>query len=476
MSGDVDKLRTVLPGDRPSASQWNLILDLLKREVTGPNVFADSTGWHIRPSVESIERIIHLFSYEAEVVELFTPTGASWTDYDTDGWIAFISVYHIDPVTGESLKNAEGNPIIKFLVATGAIGKAPIGYGGLAPGDRIRAVPWIPVGEGGQVPGFEPAVFSGSIFPFGSEKDAALIDFFFEAGEGLKWAEGENPEIYDRVLHLDLFLNGGLEISPTEEQLRVLPNVDKGIKVTADGVEVKLKPDGGILVDADGLYTVAAAITGGPGIDITDAKISVDLAAENPGLDFTTGDDGGQLRVKPNPEKGIEVGAAGVGVKLAAETPCLYFLAGGLAVRINPQGGLNATDLGLLILVDGERGIDIDVANNALYVILDPEGGIDVDAAGLKIRITAEQPAGIGFNAIDNGLQVIPGTTQGIHIVPDVGVAVRLHDDGHLEFDAVGPGPGAIKHKQPGVEVKRFYGWVAVDAFGHVVDGGEEAS
>lgn len=43
-------LHHVRPGDRPSASQWNLMVDLLKRRVTGDGVYEDATGWHIRPT------------------------------------------------------------------------------------------------------------------------------------------------------------------------------------------------------------------------------------------------------------------------------------------------------------------------------------------------------------------------------------------------------------------------------------------
>ena len=46
-----DQLREVREGDVPSASQWNIMVALLKRRVTGPNIYEDSTGWHFRPSV-----------------------------------------------------------------------------------------------------------------------------------------------------------------------------------------------------------------------------------------------------------------------------------------------------------------------------------------------------------------------------------------------------------------------------------------
>jgi len=52
---DSSDLKLVKPGDRPSAEQWNLMVQLLKREVTGPNMFRDSTGWHFRRSVTTAD-------------------------------------------------------------------------------------------------------------------------------------------------------------------------------------------------------------------------------------------------------------------------------------------------------------------------------------------------------------------------------------------------------------------------------------
>jgi hypothetical protein len=50
---DASNLKLVKPGDRPSAEQWNLMIQLLKREVTGPNMVRDSTGWHFRRVIPS---------------------------------------------------------------------------------------------------------------------------------------------------------------------------------------------------------------------------------------------------------------------------------------------------------------------------------------------------------------------------------------------------------------------------------------
>lgn len=52
MTGGADKLKRVKSGDPLSAAQANLINRLLKREVTGPGIFADSTGWHFRLPLE----------------------------------------------------------------------------------------------------------------------------------------------------------------------------------------------------------------------------------------------------------------------------------------------------------------------------------------------------------------------------------------------------------------------------------------
>ncbi|HUS47383.1 MAG TPA: hypothetical protein VM098_04655 [Phycisphaerae bacterium] len=48
-----DQLREVREGDVPSASQWNIMVALLKRRVTGPNIYEDSTGWHFRESAST---------------------------------------------------------------------------------------------------------------------------------------------------------------------------------------------------------------------------------------------------------------------------------------------------------------------------------------------------------------------------------------------------------------------------------------
>ena len=37
-------------GDPVSATEWNLLVDLLQREVRGPNVIADATGWTVLPA------------------------------------------------------------------------------------------------------------------------------------------------------------------------------------------------------------------------------------------------------------------------------------------------------------------------------------------------------------------------------------------------------------------------------------------
>ena len=51
-------------GEKPSASQWNLMIDLLKRRVTGPNMFEDGTGWHFRgvpsPAPEGLAELVKI--------------------------------------------------------------------------------------------------------------------------------------------------------------------------------------------------------------------------------------------------------------------------------------------------------------------------------------------------------------------------------------------------------------------------------
>lgn len=66
MSSGVGKLKHVSSGDLLSVEQANLINRLLRREVTGPNVHADSTGWHIRPTITHPEGFWAKLTAEAD--------------------------------------------------------------------------------------------------------------------------------------------------------------------------------------------------------------------------------------------------------------------------------------------------------------------------------------------------------------------------------------------------------------------------
>jgi hypothetical protein len=45
---DINLLKYVKLGDQPSAEQWNMIVDLLKRQVTGAHVTSSADGWQVR--------------------------------------------------------------------------------------------------------------------------------------------------------------------------------------------------------------------------------------------------------------------------------------------------------------------------------------------------------------------------------------------------------------------------------------------
>ncbi len=49
-------LTKVSPGDRPSAMQWNMMIDILRRiNITGPYVMETPAGWHIRDLPQEAE-------------------------------------------------------------------------------------------------------------------------------------------------------------------------------------------------------------------------------------------------------------------------------------------------------------------------------------------------------------------------------------------------------------------------------------
>jgi hypothetical protein len=121
--------------------------------------------------------------------------------------------------------------------------------------------------------------------------------------------------------------NPGLEFNATDKGFQVSPDTAAGIEVTATGV-------------------------------------AIDLAASNPGLQFS----GGDLAVLANTSAGIEIGASGVGIDLAATNPALGFDGSGdLEVLVVTAGGIERAATGLQIKIN------------------DTPDTLDVDSSGLKV-------------------------------------------------------------------------------------------
>lgn len=266
--------------------------------------------------------------------------------------------------------------------------------------------------------------------------------------------------------------------------------------------------DGVVLVHAG---TVGARLSGaaveadvlaGPGITVEDeeegAKISADLAAEKPGLEFDAPGDDGALRVLPDPDRGIQVEAAGVGIALAAEKPGLHFLDGGLAVLPDGAGGIvvTAAGVGILLapvdathgglLVDG-AGLTVFAGDGlAISTAVREKGSLYVNISdGLRYAVEADDaiavaltPEGVGggagleFEAEGRTLQV----KDGVGLTRDGNVLkVLIEEDGSEGLRFEPPGGKELQHAPPGAKERRIdlgaSGWIDVDKFGHVIDG-----
>jgi hypothetical protein len=124
-------------------------------------------------------------------------------------------------------------------------------------------------------------------------------------------------------------VNPGLEFDATDKGLAVNPDTDAGIEVTAGGV-------------------------------------AIDLAASNPGLQFSTGD----LAVLPNTSAGIEVTASGIGIDLAATNPALGFDGSGdLEVLVVTAGGIEKAATGLQIKLDNTPNATLSLSSSGIKVI-----------------------------------------------------------------------------------------------------------
>lgn len=92
------RLRDVMKGDPISARQWNEVLRLLKRNVTGPDVIETATGWHIKRSFDIRPDTIQVHNASGETA----PAGACIEVYDFD---TSSGVYEFRKPTGDDLPN-----------------------------------------------------------------------------------------------------------------------------------------------------------------------------------------------------------------------------------------------------------------------------------------------------------------------------------------------------------------------------------
>lgn len=200
----------------------------------------------------------------------------------------------------------------------------------------------------------------------------------------------ESLEATDGGLKLKLKENSGLD---TEGGLGVKTNPDGGLTAT----------DGGLGIDESWLnehVSAVASITAGAGIDVTtdeeSATVAVKLKETNSGLETTDG-----LAVKANPNGGLEATEEGLGVKTDS-TGGLEAGESGLKVKIDTDGGLQSTDGGLGIdkdwlkqnaLTEGSivagNGIGVSVVEGAATITAKPKdnGGISVDESGIALKV-----------------------------------------------------------------------------------------
>ena len=207
------------------------------------------------------------------------------------------------------------------------------------------------------------------------------------------------------------------KVNPDKAMLResdglgVLAHTDKAIVVSSDGVGVIANAAKAIEVSADGVGVIANTSYG---ISVSAAGVKVDIAATNPGLQFT----GGDLAVKPNAAKAVVVEAAGVGV-LANNAEAIAVDAQGVKWTYNTDKGL-------------------DTENNLAIVKVNTAAAIDVDGDGVCLVIDADD-VGLKFGGAQNGLSLEIKASQGLDVDVD-GLYIALYTQGtggpYLEFVA----------------------------------------
>jgi len=223
------------------------------------------------------------------------------------------------------------------------------------------------------------------------------------------------------------------------------------------------------------LLSTSTKIDGGPGIIVEpnadpskdEPKVSVELAGQDPGLEFDAQGDDGKLKVLPDETAGVTVTDDGVAVKLEEdgngqksgglefaqdgdlkvlpnENEGITVKLQGVSAKLEPDGGLVfAADGDMMVQVDPTRGIDVD--HDGLFVVVDPTRGIDVDANGVFALADATRAVSITQDGIGvdvdgnyalqvsgNKVQVVVKTGGGIELTGGA-LDIPEHADGGLQ-------------------------------------------
>jgi len=388
--------------------------------------WADPPGPETRLAIVRIgvaaEQVPQLQTQFGEVLARYNASGAPWTNFETDGYIAFVSV-HPRTSNGGTWPGADE---VTWLVKATESPDAEVGFKDIEVGDTIG---YLLDDALEPVPGFPEDFFHGHITAHAG-KDGALFDARqkIKGGPGIDVDDVTDPD--EPKVSVDLADVPGLAFLGTGDagQLAVKPDTDAGVDVTAQGV--------GVVPDED------------HGTSVSAAGVAVDLAAAEPGLQF---DGAGDLQAKPDPTRGIDVTVDGIGVKLADAGGLEFDGAGDLAVKPNEDRGVEVDADGVAVKVPASpntRGVVLN-SSGELVARVDTEVGIDVDDDGLKMKVNTD--AGLGFNT-SGELQVELAADKGLEFVGSVGdkdLAVKVAANEGLEIESGGglglakPGPHA---------------------------------
>ncbi|HUS46166.1 MAG TPA: hypothetical protein VM219_09085 [Phycisphaerae bacterium] len=385
-----------------------------------------------------------------KVTGVWTAWGEAWTDFDTHGYITFVSGKFA--FLDKSWVDEESDDL--FIKVTGPRGKnTPIGYRGIAVNDFIG---WAAGDYFEDIPDSGGEVYDGEVVAFVGP-EGALLNWGITAGKGLVL---DNPVPYDRKIHVELEdTTPGLKFDEETDngQLMVDPNTDKGITVGAAGVEAKIN-DGvaGLRFGGEGNIEVKPDAT--RGIDVAADGVRAKLAADG-GLQF---DGAGDLAVKPKPDAGIVVDADGVAVK-----PYFGIVldANGVAVKPKPDSGIVVDVDGVAVKPDAARAAGVDAsglhvrvpaAGSRKGVIFTPDGEL-----GAHVNMAVG-----GIMVDDDGLAILVNQDKGISVDGN-GVFLQL-DSVNLDF-AAGDlthivGPHVYGHE---TNLTSLHG-ISLDANGHV--------